>query len=149
MAWGLGLSLGFLKLSLSERSVLSTSTGSVLPVNLCTGSSLQGDSPAVPTGTGRDPHPAGMDNGGVSSCAGVTPCPGTLPSFQAGISHQFMRPLGEGVMLEGKGERILGQGPSTAYVTRRKGLYRNSSCSVEGTVGRSSSSRCCRGSGGV
>lgn len=40
MAWGLGRSLGFLKLSFSVRRVLSTSTGSVLPVNFCKGSSV-------------------------------------------------------------------------------------------------------------
>ena len=42
MAWGWGRSLGFLKLSFSVRRARSTSTGSFLPVNFCTASSLQG-----------------------------------------------------------------------------------------------------------
>ena len=41
MAWGGSLSLGFLNLSFSFRRALSTSTGSVFPVNFCTPSSLQ------------------------------------------------------------------------------------------------------------
>lgn len=42
MAWGWGRSLGFLKLSFSVRRARSTSTGSFLPVNFWTASSLQG-----------------------------------------------------------------------------------------------------------
>lgn len=57
MAWGLGRSLGFLKLSFSVRRVLSTSTGSVLPVNFCTGSSLQGDQLCCDRG-GQDGDPS-------------------------------------------------------------------------------------------
>lgn len=96
MAWGLGLSLGFLKLSLSERSTLSTSTGSVLPVNLCTGSSLQRDSPAVPLGTGGDPQTLLGD-----------PVSSRLLWLQAGISQQF---IGKGKGKETKRkERVWGQ----------------------------------------
>lgn len=41
IAWGGSLSLGFLNLSFSLRRTLSTSIGSVFPVNFCTPSSLQ------------------------------------------------------------------------------------------------------------
>lgn len=137
MAWGLGRSLGFLKLSFSVRRVLSTSTGSVLPVNFCKGSSLRGDRlccdhrgqdgdppPHWDPSTHRDrqwgshiPMPGGCwGTRGLTvgaPCWAVQDLMSRHPPLPRGLDFPpASEATGEGVMLDGKGEQSLGAGPT-------------------------------------